>query len=245
MDVLKNKWLKKRTFEIPSERLIGRLANLRADPPAKDALFWVLWNDSLNTAVEVLQTDYFKGIANGTLDPNAYGSLMVQDGYYCFRGRDDYATVASATQDETLREFYNEKVRSYDEYNATYHETWHLHEASSVIPGEAIKQYADFEAYVAGSLDSPYMCAAMLPCEYLWNWISHFLDGYTPADCIYRFWIDWNGSVPNGAYQMANMLELYRDQIDEQKALDIFRTSMRHELDVFSSSTILNCKLEK
>lgn len=187
-----------------------------------------------------MQTDYFKGIVNGTLDPNAYGSLMVQDGYYCFRGENDYAAVAAHTQDETLREFYNAKVQSYNDYNETYHKTWHLHEASSVIPGDDIKGYADYEAYVAGSLDAPYTCVVMLPCEYLWNWIGNFLDGYTPLDSIYRFWIDWNNGIPNGAYQMANMLELYRDQIDEGKALEIFRIAMQYELKVFTSATILN-----
>lgn len=94
MNDFKNQWLRKRTFAIPASRLTGRLTTLKSDVPAADSLFWKLWNGSLDTAVQVLQTDYFKGIAAGTLDPNAYGSLMVQDGYYCFRGRDDYHLCA-------------------------------------------------------------------------------------------------------------------------------------------------------
>lgn len=82
MNDFKNQWLRKRTFAIPASRLTGRLTTLKSDVPAADSLFWKLWNGSLDTAVQVLQTDYFKGIAAGTLDPNAYGSLMVQDGYY-------------------------------------------------------------------------------------------------------------------------------------------------------------------
>lgn len=239
MNDFKNQWLRKRTFAIPASRLTGRLTTLKSDVPATDSLFWKLWNGSLDTAVQVLQTDYFKGIAAGTLDPNAYGSLMVQDGYYCFRGRDDYATAATCAQDETLREFFKAKAKSYDEYNETYHQTWHLREASGLIPGTDIKDYADYEAYVAGSLASPYMCVVMLPCEYLWPWIANFLDGYTPTNSLYRFWIEWNGGTPNGAYQMGNMLEQYRDKIDEDKAVEIFNTAMNYELKVFTSSTIL------
>lgn len=78
MNDFKNQWLRKRTFAIPASRLTGRLTTLKSDVPAADSLFWKLWNGSLDTAVQVLQTDYFKGIAAGTLDPQrlwlAYGA---------------------------------------------------------------------------------------------------------------------------------------------------------------------------
>ena len=39
---------------------------------------------------------------------------------------------------------------------------------------------------------------------------------------------------------MANMLENYRTQTDEEQAKEIFHTAMRHELEVFSTATQLN-----
>lgn len=39
---------------------------------------------------------------------------------------------------------------------------------------------------------------------------------------------------------MESMLELYRAEIDENEAKEIFRTAMEFELKVFTSATILN-----
>ena len=76
----------------------------------------------------------------------------------------------------------------------------------------------------------------MLPCEYLWNWVANIIDGYTPEDSIYRFWVDWNGGEPSGAIQMAQMLEKYRSEIDENKAKEVFRKAMEYELQVFTDA---------
>ena len=77
MNDFKNQWLRKRTFAIPASRLTGRLTTLKSDVPAADSLFWKLWNGSLDTAVQVLQTDYFKGIAAGTLDYPDYNNDII------------------------------------------------------------------------------------------------------------------------------------------------------------------------
>ena len=93
---------------------------------------------------------------------------------------------------------------------------------------------------MAGHLDSPYLFCVMLPSEYLWNWIANQLLPTASPDGLYYFWIEGNGGTPDGAYQMANMLENYRTQTDEEQAKEIFHTAMRHELEVFSTATQLN-----
>lgn len=232
-----NKFYPRRDFSIPSSALKGALTSVRADPPPSDALFWQMWSECESIAEAVLSTDYFTGINKGNLDPNAYGTLMVQDAYYCFKGRDDYSAAATHALDDTLREFMLAKVASYDSYNEYYHQTWHIREAHGVMPGEAIQEYADYEAYVAGNLTSPYICCVMLPCEYLWTWVANQLDPTTPAESLYCFWIDSNSGEPFGAYQMANMLESYRQQTDEKQAIEIFTKAMNFELNVFKSAT--------
>ena len=171
-----------------------------------------MWQECEPIARQVLETAYFKGILNNDLDPNAYGALMVQDAYYCFKAQDAYAAAATHPLDDACGDFLQGKYTSYEEYNAYYHETWHVREASGVIPGDEIKEYAAYEAFVAGNLDSPYLFSVMLPCEYLWNWIANELDKTAPKDGLYYFWIEGNGGTPDGAYQMANMLESYRRQ---------------------------------
>lgn len=235
---------RKRDFSIPVAKLTGVLKHLSDTPePPADALFWKMWSNCQDIAQKVLDTDYFKGIKNGNLDPNAYGSLMVQDAFYCFKGRDDYSAAATHAFDDTCYDFLMKKVQSYDDYNGYYHDTWHIREAQSVIPGPEIQNYADYEAYVAGNLISPYVFCVMLPCEYLWNWVANTLNNDTPPESLYRFWIINNGGTPNGAYQMANMLERYRKNIDEEQAYEIFRKAMNFELEVFLSSTIIKQSL--
>jgi thiaminase/transcriptional activator TenA len=187
-----------------------------------------------------LETDYFKGIVDGNLSPVAFGSLMVQDAYYCMKGRDDYSAAAAHAIDDQSKEFCMRKCERYDDYNQYYHATWHIREAESVMPGMEMKGYADYEAYVAGNLETPYLFCVMLPCEYLWTWIANQIDSRTPVGSLYRFWVDSNKGIPNGAYQMGNQLERYRSSIDESKATEIYTAAMNYELGVFRASTKLS-----
>jgi thiaminase/transcriptional activator TenA len=237
---------RKRDFAVPVSKLHTLsqrrdITALNGEPP-KDALFWKMWNANIDIAGKVLNTGYFTGIRNGNLNPVAFGSLMVLDAYYCMKGRDDYSAAATHAPDETCREFCMGKVESYDDYNQYYHRTWHIREADSVIPENEIKEYADHEAFVAGNLDTPYLLCAMLPCEYLWTWIANQLDPDVPESSLYRFWVDGNAGTPEGAYQMGNLLESYRREIDEKQAMDIYAKSMNCELSVFTAATIISVK---
>jgi thiaminase/transcriptional activator TenA len=231
----------KRDFSIPQSRLKRLALVLKNDAPPPDSLFWTMWNACQDIAVDVLNTEYFQGIRRGDLDPVAYGTLAVQDAYYCFKGRDDYSAATAHALDETCRAFCMGKCESYDSYNDYYHQIWHLREADGVIPGAEIKSYADYEAYVAGNLDTPYLFCVMLPCEYLWYWVATQLDKDVSPSNLYRFWVDSNLSDdgPTGAYQMGNLLESYRGRIDEKQAMGIYQQAMRHELSVFTAATNL------
>lgn len=231
-----NKLYFRRDFSIPKEKLVPTLEFLNRKL-AIQTLFSKMWTECFDIAVKVLETDYFKGILNNNLDPNVYGILMVQDAYYCYKAEDSYIAAATHPLDETFSIFLKAKINSYKKYNETYHQIWRIRESSGVVPNDAIKSYVEHEAYVAGNLDSPYLCAAMLPCEYLWTWVAGQLAKDADINGLYYFWIEGNNYEPSGAYQMANLLEQYRNQIDELKAIEIFRTSMEHELDVFTTAT--------
>lgn len=230
----------RRDFSIPLTGLKSRgLMSLDAEP-GPDSLFYKLWNSCADIAKRVLGTDYFQGIKNSNLDPNAYGILMVLDAYYCMKAEGSYMAAVAKAEDETLKNFLQGKLESYQRYNVTYHDLWHIREPNSVSPSNGIKEYAEYEAYVAGSLESWYLFVVMLPCEYLWNWVANQLDPEVPTDGLYRFWIDGNGGTPTGAYQMADMLEDYRNRVDEDKAMEIFKTAMNHELRIFTEATQTN-----
>lgn len=204
--------------------------------------------EAKNIMNQVLETDYFKGIKEGNLSPNDYGCLYVEDAYYCFKGADDYfSAAASSSQYAELSEFLILKGESYKEYNTYYNCPWHIREAYSVLPGQAIQDYADYEAYVAGSLDSIYTLVVMLPCEYLWWWLASQLNDDVSSDNVYRCWVDSNyAAEPSGANQMGVVINNFYDAglIDYDTALDIYLTALKHELQVFTNATIDQCSNE-
>ena len=79
-----NKWYIRRDFSVAAAKMGKRDIALSSGEPPADAVFWEMWNECEDIARQVLDTDYFRGIRDNNLDPNAYGSLMVQDAYYCF-----------------------------------------------------------------------------------------------------------------------------------------------------------------
>lgn len=230
-------WYARRNFVVPMTKL-GRFAQAATiEVPAEDSLFAKMWRECEGIANNVKNTKYFKGILENNLDPNAYGSLMVQDAYYCFKAQDAYAAAATHALDDFCSLFFNGKFESYADYNVYYRDTWCVREPSGVIPGKAIKEYADYEAHVCQHLESPYVFAVMLPCEYLWTWVANMLDEESPKEGLYYFWIKNNAGTPDGAYQMADALESYRSQIDEDLAIKIFRKAMEFEERVFTEAT--------
>jgi thiaminase/transcriptional activator TenA len=229
------KLYQRKDFAIPKSKLHGTLKNISEIPPSPDSLFCKMWNSCEEIAKNVLETRYFKGITEGNLDPNFYGSLMVQDAYYCMKGRDAYSSASTHAYDQRCEDFLKKKCIRYDEYNEYYSKIWHIREAESVIPNKEIRDYANYEAYVAGNLESPYTFTVMLPCEYLWTWIANQLCEKTSKDSLYYFWVKTNSGEPTGAYQMANLLEEYRSKVDEKEATTIFKNAMQHELNVFKS----------
>ena len=205
--------------------------------PPQNALFWHLWQTCKKTAVAALETDYIQGIGAGSLDPTQYGAFNVLDAYYCFKGADAYAVAAKRATDPILKLFLTKKHESYQKYNTSFSQTWHIRDASSVIPNTVCKKYAQLEADVAAEEAPIYSLIVMLPCEYLWYWLSDQL--YPPQNSnLYGFWINENHYV-DGAYKMGNFIELYQQQraIDFDKALHFYSRAMQYEQQNFAMAT--------
>jgi len=215
-----------------------RANNLTVDPPPADSLFWRLWNACLPIAQQALATAFIQGINHGTLDPVKYGGFNVGDAYYCFKGANDYLAAASRADDPVLKALLLKKYASYEKYNETFPEVWHVRDASSVVPTETNIQYAQLEADVASHMD-PVMClVVMIPCEYLWYWLADQMYPPQPAN-LYAPWISGNHD-PSGAYAIGNYLEVYQKAhgaIDYNAALGIYTAAMNFEKENFAGAT--------
>lgn len=103
------KWYQKRDFSIKVPLSFQmKLGKLQQRDASASTLFQEMWDECEDIAKAVLETDYFKGILNNNLDPNAYGSLMVQDAYYCFKAQNSY-TIAHMPTILIAQSFLQEK----------------------------------------------------------------------------------------------------------------------------------------
>lgn len=123
------------TIMTTSRRLTAAfLDHISHQSPPDDSLFWKLWNKNSHIAEKALHTSYIQGIKNGTLSPETYGSYVVNDAYYCFKGADDYDMAAKRDNDPYLKDYLNRKAESFKEYNQEFVKKWHIKDAASVVP---------------------------------------------------------------------------------------------------------------
>lgn len=212
---------------------------LSIEPPPPESLFWKLWNSSKSIAEDVMKTDLTQGLKNGNLDPVKFGTFNVSDAYYCFKQSDCFELAEQRAENPVLKAFLGQKVEGYVEYNKLFHKTWFLKDASSIIPPSICTEYSDFEMKISSQEDPIYTLILMLPCEYLWPWIS---EEMLPVEAgnIYENWIKGN-LIPEISYTVGNFLDLYLknnpDSIDEDKAIEIYKKAMEYEYRYFLSAT--------
>ncbi len=211
---------------------------LSVEPPPPESLFWKLWNSSKSIAEDVMKTDLIQGLKNGNLDPVKFGAFNVSDAYYCFKQTDCFKLAERRAKNSVLKAFLSQKIEGYEEYNEMFHKTWFLKDAGSIIPPLICEEYSDFEITISSQEDPIYTLILMLPCEYLWPWISQELLPLETEN-IYGNWVRGN-LIPEISYTVGNFLDLYQktnpDSIDEHKAIEIYKKAMMYEYRYFLSA---------
>lgn len=208
-------------------------------PPPKESLFWTLWNNSQAIAEEALNTGFIQGIKHGTLDPRHYGAYVIQDAYYCFEGSEDYLEAANRSTDHPkLKAFLQHKHDGYAEYNSQFSKEWGIGSTSCLKANQAVLDYAKLETHVCTAEHPIYALIVMLPCEYLWYWLSKEIEKYATPQNLYSFWIKGNLD-PNGAYAMGNVLDEFQQSfpgvIDPVKAQEYYSGAMTGEATDFAA----------
>lgn len=200
-----------------------------------------MWNANQDMASAAFKTDYIQGIGYGTLDPTLYGGFNVNDGYYCFNGADDYRIAASRTTDPGLQAYLQAKASSYDIYNQSFITSWHVKDASSVVPFPITVKYSDLETAVATEEPPIYALIVMIPCEFLWAFLANQLVPQSPPGNLYNTdWIQPNLDA-SGAYKMGNYLFSYMQAnpgaVDTNVANEFYRMAMTYEVQNFIAAT--------
>lgn len=215
--------------------------------PSPSSFYTQAFLANRRTANEVVATPYLQSMHTGTLDPLDYGCLTVQDARYCYCAQQtlrDLLTRIDRDEQPELFEIVESKVRSYENYNKTFLEDWHIRDAQSVLATEAMGAYVAHEQRVAREEDPIYALVAFLPCYNLWPWFARQLmmsPRYRPG--VYKDWFEgvYQGEKESfgGAWLLGSFIEEWRNAgkpFDEGLAFDIYRQSMRFELEVFSEA---------
>lgn len=212
---------------------------ISTDPPPKGALFWTFWEDNKSIAEKALNTEFIQGIKKGTLDPRHYGAYVVMDAYYCFEGSLDYLEAANrATDHAELKAFLQHKHEGYASYNKQFSNEWKMTGPSCLAPDQSVLDYSNLETHVCREENPIYALIVMLPCEFLWYWLSKEIEKFATPDNLYAFWITGNLD-PKGAFAMGNVIEDYQQKypgkIDGSKAQEYYRGAITGEWKDFAA----------
>ncbi|MDR2166899.1 MAG: hypothetical protein LBE35_03485 [Clostridiales bacterium] len=222
---------------------IIREHNLRIDPPPPDSFLFRAFQKNIDIANNTLNTPFFKGIADDNLPPVVYGALTVKDSHYCYNGAVSFEIARIRAESEHALEteligLLSSLTDSYKEYNRYFLDVWHILKPDTVVPTETSKGYVFHERRVANYEHPIYTFAAMLPCYHLWSWLGQSLIDFIDNP-MYGFWIEGNASPSGSAYAIGNFIEDWQKagkEFDEDKAMEIFSTSMEFEFAMFNEA---------
>ncbi len=197
-----------------------------------------LWRQSRDLASRCLQHAFVRGLANGTLDPEAFKGYVAQDAFFLRSFLGAYCLAAAKCTDapkhvRTLLDLAGgvlEELKLHDRYAHSLEI-----DLERVGPRRATSAYSDFLRHTAWSAEPGEIVAAMTPCLRLYAFLGQSL---APAqeDNPYRDWIETYSSLE--FEELACRLETLLDEMgqDTDSVGIAYRYAMRCELDFFESA---------
>ena len=197
-----------------------------------------LWQKNRDLARACLEHPFVRGLADGSLDRDAFKRYVAQDAFFlqAFLGAYALAAAKCAHQPERVRRFHNLMGGVLDEFklHADYAEGLGI-DLRNVEPLPAVAAYTDFLRRTAWSGDVDEIVAAMTPCMRLYAFLGAELSAGSATDNPYRDWIEtYSGADFAG---LTGELESLLDEVadDEPEIDDAYRYAMTCELAFFSA----------
>lgn len=197
-----------------------------------------LWERNRDLATACLEHGFVRGLADGTLDAEAFRGYVAQDAFFLRSFLGAYCLAAAKCAGNT------EHAAVFHELVGGVLEELKLHsgyakslgiELDDVRPRPATSAYTDFLAATAWSAEPPEIVAAMTPCMRLYAFLGQSLAPAAP-DNPYHEWIETYAST--GFEELAAGLEALLDELaaDTEAVADAYRYAMRCELEFFESA---------
>ena len=196
-----------------------------------------LWQENIDLARACIEHPFVRGLADGSLDSDAFKRYVAQDAFFLRAFMSAYAVAAAKCSDRlgTVRRFHRLLGGVLDELelHEGYAERLEI-DLEEVRPSPATSAYTDFLMRTAwtGSVDE--IVAAMTPCMRLYAFLGAELSSRECSVSPYRDWIETYSSAAFSG--LAAELEALLDElaVDSPKIRDRYRYAMRCELDFFS-----------
>ena len=209
-----------------------------------ESLHRALWARNVGLAEACLRSRFVRGLADGTLDPEAFKRYVAQDAFFLRAFFSAYALAAAraAERMDVARRLLALMRGVLDELelHRAYAERLEV-DLEDVTPNAAAKGYTDFLASTAWSAGVGEILAAMTPCMRLYAWLGQRLQQLPGGDHEanpYRDWIETYASdeFESLAAELEGLLdELASDIPSEAEAA--YARAMRHELAFFEAFT--------
>jgi len=186
-----------------------------------DQLSTYLWDTTMKQGLqnEALQTNFIQGIKNGTLNPDDYGGLTIQDVAYCYYGAQNWkdASLKALKLNQILvGQFCEARYESYETFVESFSKEWNIsmNGIKGIELSKEAQDYINDEELIIKNYDSSYCIIANYACYKLWPWLAEKMSPYQNSD-VYKVWIQ-----NNTGYSSAIKLENEMDMLYEQGKLD-------------------------
>ena len=196
-----------------------------------------LWQQNLDLARACIDHPFVRGLADGSLDREAFKRYVAQDAFFLRAFMSAYAITGAKCPDrlETVRRFHRllDGVLDELELHASYAKSLEI-DLENVSPCPATSAYTDFLMRTAWTGKVDEILAAMTPCMRLYAFLGEQLSSHDWASSPYRDWIETYSSAEFS--ELAAELESLLDELAvESPTIHCnYRYAMRCELDFFS-----------
>lgn len=201
-----------------------------------------LWVRNADLAEACLRSRFVRGLADGTLEPEAFRRYVAQDAFFlrAFFGAYAVAAARAAAADrmEVARRLHAlmQGVLDELELHQAYAERLDI-DLDDVTPNAAATGYTEFLARKAWHAEAGEILAAMTPCMRLYAWLGQRLQaGGDHTENPYREWIETYAS-PDFEGLAAELEALLDDLAADmpERAAEAYAEAMRHELAFFEA----------
>ncbi len=188
-----------------------------------------VWKKSLSIYNDILQLDFLKELADGTLSDEAFGRYIAQDEIYLKNYYHQMQMLADLMEDEQDKELFLAFAQSGMEGEKAMHDML-IEKYGIETEVQPSKVTTDYNTHICEGISTGNPCialAAVLPCMWIYNRVGlHILEHSKLEGNPYKEWIleYGNEEFTIGVNQVLEMVDNWASKADEQtlKAMDYY-----------------------